>query len=115
MANGLCRKCGDRLTSENARRSRGRWVGACRACETEESQARNGRRDDFTTVRLPVDLHRRLRAAAEERELAVSRLLVAAVENFLRDLIPVDDLRLTVGSRSHLPKATQSPRPGAPC
>lgn len=35
-----CRRCGVRLTVDNARTYDGRWVGACRTCETAESTAR---------------------------------------------------------------------------
>lgn len=40
MAKGKCRGCGCTLTSGNARRYEGRWVGACRECESQEAQDR---------------------------------------------------------------------------
>lgn len=39
-----CRGCGHVLTPENARLSRGRFVGACRPCESSEGMARTIRR-----------------------------------------------------------------------
>jgi predicted transcriptional regulator len=48
-----------------------------------------------TAIRLPEDLHRRLREAADERDLSINYLVVKAVEEFLENLIPVDELRLT--------------------
>lgn len=40
-----CRRCGDPLTTRNARRYQGRYVGACRQCESDESgQRAKGRR-----------------------------------------------------------------------
>jgi predicted HicB family RNase H-like nuclease len=51
-----------------------------------------------TALRFPADLHERLRAAAEERDLSVNYLVVKAVEEFLDRLIPADELRLTRAS-----------------
>jgi predicted HicB family RNase H-like nuclease len=48
-----------------------------------------------TVVRLPQDLHAQLREAADDRDLSVNYLVVKAVEDFLRRLIPADQLRLT--------------------
>lgn len=48
-----------------------------------------------TAVRLPPDLHDRLRVAAEERDLSVNYLVTKAVEEFLERLIPAEELRLT--------------------
>lgn len=48
-----------------------------------------------TAIRFPDDLHERLRAAAEERDLSINFLVVKAVEEFVENLIPVEDLRLT--------------------
>jgi predicted transcriptional regulator len=48
-----------------------------------------------TAIRLPEDLHRRLREAADDRDLSINYLVVKAVEEFLENLIPVDELRLT--------------------
>lgn len=48
-----------------------------------------------TAIRLPEDLHRQLREAADERDLSINYLVVKAVEEFLENLIPVEELRLT--------------------
>jgi len=48
-----------------------------------------------TGVRFRTDLHERLVAAAEERDLSVNWLVNKAVEDFLDRLIPADELRLT--------------------
>ena len=48
-----------------------------------------------TAIRLPAELHRRLRDAADDRDLSVNYLVVKAVEEFLERLIPADELRLT--------------------
>lgn len=48
-----------------------------------------------TAIRLPVELHQRLVEAAAEREVAVNRLVIVAIEDMLERLIPVDELRLT--------------------
>lgn len=46
-------------------------------------------------LRLPHELHARVRAAAEERDVSINWLVVKAVEDFLPRLIPVDEFRLT--------------------
>ena len=53
--------------------------------------------DDLTTtaIRFPDELHERLRIAAEERDLSINYLVVKAVEEFVENLIPVEDLTLT--------------------
>ena len=48
-----------------------------------------------TAVRLPEQLHDRLRTAADERGLSINFLVTKAVEDFLDRLIPADELRLT--------------------
>ena len=48
-----------------------------------------------TAVRLPEELHQRLREAAYERDLSINYLVVKAVEEFLDNLIPAEELRLT--------------------
>lgn len=40
LTNLLCRRCLVPLTEDNARIYRGRWVGACRKCESAEATAR---------------------------------------------------------------------------
>lgn len=49
-----------------------------------------------TAIRFPDELHERLRQAADERDLSINFLVVKAVEEFVDNLIPVEDLRLTV-------------------
>ena len=48
-----------------------------------------------TAIRFPDELHERLKAAADERDLSINYLVVKAVEEFVDNLIPVDELRLT--------------------
>ncbi|MGZ8752786.1 MAG: toxin-antitoxin system HicB family antitoxin [Acidimicrobiia bacterium] len=45
-----------------------------------------------TAVRLPRSLHEQLRAAADERQVAANLLIVKALETFLAQLTPVDQL-----------------------
>lgn len=40
LTNLLCRRCLVPLTEKNARTYKGRWVGACRKCESAETTAR---------------------------------------------------------------------------
>lgn len=46
-------------------------------------------------VRLPVDLHARLKAAAAERDVSANHLVERAVRAYLDNLIPVDELLST--------------------
>jgi predicted DNA-binding protein len=48
-----------------------------------------------TGIRFPEDLHERLKQAAEERDLSINYMVVKAVEEFLENLIPVEELKLT--------------------
>ena len=48
-----------------------------------------------TCIRLPAQLHERLREAADDRDLSMNTLVTKAVEDFLARLIPADELRLT--------------------
>lgn len=48
-----------------------------------------------TAIRFPEEVHERLRAAADERDLSLNYMVVKAVEDFLERLIPADQLRLT--------------------
>ncbi len=57
-----------------------------------------GKQRRTTAIRLPEDLHRRLREAADERDLSINYLVVKAVEEFLDNLIPVEELWLTRSS-----------------
>jgi predicted transcriptional regulator len=40
-------------------------------------------------------LHERLKEAAEDHDLSANYLMVKAIEDFLRRLVPPDELRLT--------------------
>jgi predicted HicB family RNase H-like nuclease len=48
-----------------------------------------------TAIRFPEELHVRLVAAAAERALSVNWLVCRAVERFLDDLLPLDQIVLT--------------------
>lgn len=48
-----------------------------------------------TAIRFPTELHDRLRTAAEIHGLPVNYLVVKAVEEFLENLLPPQELRLT--------------------
>lgn len=48
-----------------------------------------------TGLRLPKDLHDRLKEAADERDLSVNFLIVKAVEDLLENLIPANELKIT--------------------
>lgn len=48
-----------------------------------------------TAIRFPDELHDRLKSAAEERDLSINFLVIKAVEEFVENLIPVEELRLT--------------------
>lgn len=48
-----------------------------------------------TAIRFPTDLLEQLREAAADRDLSVNYLVVRAVEDFLRRLIPAEEFRLT--------------------
>jgi predicted HicB family RNase H-like nuclease len=48
-----------------------------------------------TAVRFDPDVHQRLTAAAEERDLSMNWLVNRAVREFLEHLIPDDELMLT--------------------
>jgi predicted transcriptional regulator len=48
-----------------------------------------------TAIRFPHELVEQLRTAADDRDLSVNYLVVRAVEDFLRRLIPADEFRLT--------------------
>lgn len=43
------------------------------------------------TIRLPVDLHDRLMAAAQERDLSANHLATLAIAEFVDDLLDVDE------------------------
>ena len=48
-----------------------------------------------TAFRLPKALHEQLQQAAAERDLSANYLAVKALEEFLANLVPADELRLT--------------------
>ena len=48
-----------------------------------------------TAIRFPDEVHDRLKAAADERDLSINFLVVKAVEEFLQHLVPVEEFRLT--------------------
>ena len=48
-----------------------------------------------TAVRLPVAVHERLRAAADERQVSVNLLVEKAIDDYLARLVPLDELELT--------------------
>lgn len=57
-----CRGCGKPLTTDNARRWQGRWVGACKECEADETRQRKARKQPM--VICPTCGHRRRLAEA---------------------------------------------------
>ncbi len=48
-----------------------------------------------TAVRLPPDLHERLRRAADERQVSVNYLIQKSLEDYLHRLIPISEIELT--------------------
>ena len=48
-----------------------------------------------TAIRFPEELHEKLRAAAEAYRLPLNYLVVKVMEEFLEDMIPPSELRLT--------------------
>ena len=58
------------------------------------SKGKNGDRVSIS-VRLTPELHTRLIEAADERMLSANFLAIKAIEEFLENLIPVEELRLT--------------------
>lgn len=48
-----------------------------------------------TLLRLPPELHARLREAALERDVSINWLMVKAIEEFLPRLIPTDEFSRT--------------------
>lgn len=45
-----------------------------------------------TAVRLPESVHRRLHDAADERDVSANRLVVNAIERYLDELPPVEQV-----------------------
>lgn len=48
-----------------------------------------------TAVRLPEDLHQRLKDAAEERDVSVNLIVTKAVAQYLDGLLPADEVLVT--------------------
>ncbi len=48
-----------------------------------------------TAIRFPAEMHERLREASDAHGLPVNYLVVKAVEEFLENLLPPAELRLT--------------------
>jgi hypothetical protein len=76
-----CRRCHTQLNTENARLSRGRFVGICRACE------RTARRS--VTLSISGEDYLRFEAVAIEQGKSLSALLRVALEQYL-DRLPAD-------------------------
>lgn len=53
-----------------------------------------------TSVRLPPEIHGRLRKEAKARGLSVQFLILSAVTEMLDDLVPVGELSLTRGGQA---------------
>ena len=48
-----------------------------------------------TAVRVPRALHDRVRAAADERQVAYNLIVVKALEDYIERLVPVDEVVVT--------------------
>lgn len=48
-----------------------------------------------TAIRFRPDLHARLQAEAEARDVSINFLVNRAVEDFLKHLLPIDEMRWT--------------------
>lgn len=48
-----------------------------------------------TGLRLPTELYDQLVQAAEDRDLSINFLVVRAVEEFLKRLVPAEEMRWT--------------------
>lgn len=79
----LCPNCNHPMDS-------GRAVYCSRRCQVQALH-----RKQTGVVRLPDDLHARLKAASEERDLSMTVMVNKAVTQFLDRLIPVDEIRRT--------------------
>lgn len=85
---------GESIRAEANRRCVSEWQ------VRKDRGATHGRRfpsDDRTqtSFRLPAELHERLQAAAEDRDLSVNYLVNKAVEEFLPRLLPASQFRAT--------------------
>jgi hypothetical protein len=58
-----------------------------------------------TQIRFPTDLHQQLREAAETHGLPINYLVTKAVEEFLENLLPPDQVRLTRQDSDHAREA----------
>lgn len=76
-----CRHCNVGLTAENARRSRGRWVGLCRRCESVDSARRAG---DRAVLHVTPRTHARIKEFADQMGMGLQwvtdRLLNEALD-----------------------------------
>lgn len=48
-----------------------------------------------TAIRVPEGLHSELAAEADKRDVSVNFMVVRAIEDFLRRLLPADEMKLT--------------------
>lgn len=48
-----------------------------------------------TAIRFPPEVNERLRAEAEARDVSINFLVNRAVDEFLKHLLPVDEIRWT--------------------
>jgi hypothetical protein len=108
-----CRDCRDPLTDDNARRDRrpgrtGRFVGACRTCESRAGARRAGRArkarhaegEVDVLLWLPAELLEAIDEAADERVVGRQLLMVRLLEEGIDRLAPVE--RLTEDRRADL-------------
>lgn len=82
---------------EFTQRPRGRRARFCsRACQVAALNARRpAPRRDGTSVRIPADVHRRLAAAAEARDVSIQWLTAKLLTEALDMLAPAEELRIT--------------------
>lgn len=77
----VCKQCGGPIDSVKPQRF------CSRACQLAARSA--------TAIRLDPEVHRRLKDAAQERDVSVNWLVGKAVTEFLDRLIPVEEIRWT--------------------
>ena len=97
MTDRDCRRCGLKLTLENARTFDGRWTGACRDCEKLIGRERQGDRHahPVTVLRLPRELRNSLADAANARLVSMNWLATELLREGVANLLPANELRLT--------------------
>lgn len=59
-----------------------------------------------TAIRFPLELHDRLLAAADERDVSINYLVNKACSDFLDRLLPVDEIRWTRDDPPRRPPTT---------